>query len=157
MNEKNNSLGTIDGCCLTSVNAVTDFHSEDPEVLFRNWDLEVWSLKAEDCLFKPLQDKETNTPACAYNSSWSDKFIYLFSFFLLCSVLLCSPVLLHLLLCYMMLHLIMMCHLCGLHWSACINQSQIGSALVTKCLPNIIKSKLSEIKHFAYQVHITVH
>lgn len=43
---------------LFNLNAVSDFHLEDPEVLFRSWDLEVWSLKAEDCLFQPLQDKE---------------------------------------------------------------------------------------------------
>lgn len=114
-------------CCLTSVNAVNDFHLKDPEVLFRNWYL-VWHLKAEDCLFQPLQDKKNkHTRMCLQLILiWtSPVFILRVSFVQYCVL---SHIFFYVIWCYTSLFtiyisILMMSHLCGLHWSACLNQS----------------------------------
>lgn len=112
--------------------------------------LEVWSLKAKDCLFQPLQDKET--PACAYNSSWSELllfslslsvFFFLTLFSITCSVVLSSFVLYDIALYYdvsfMWLKLICM-----------YDPSQTNSALVTKCLQHLQHSSNQAIWNKAF-------
>lgn len=101
---------------LFNLNAVNDFHLEDPEVLFRSGDLEVWGLKAEDCLFQPLQDKENkHTRMCLQFIliRTAPVFTLIVCFFNLRSVLCVLQFSYIFLYVPMMLDFIMMCHLCG--------------------------------------------
>lgn len=147
---KNNGVGTNDDAVLTSVNAVNDFHFEEPGVLFRSWDLGVWSLKVETVFFQPLQDKHTRM-CLRFVLIWTASVLTLAAFLLIFvqgyvisstfSVVFYDDTL------YCWPHIVTIC----LHWSACT--VSVDSVVVDKSLcSNIIK--MFEEEQSAFPIHV---
>lgn len=130
-------------------------------MLFKSSDLEVLSLKAWRHLFQPLQDKETNTPACAYNLSWFDLLLCsVIQFFVQLWSVLCvlqfSYIFCYIIWCYTLLFTKVCCNNVLSVWlalTACINQSNIDLAVMTNVSA---KRQMFKAKYFAFLLCVKI-